>query len=644
MAATSAARTSLLLVSIAAAVATVAIGWTSARGLETLWDEQVDHEIALGLLEHPLTGEQPTIDGSQTRLPMYVNAVGFALTGRDDLAVSRGISLVFAAITVIVTGLLGCRLFGPLVGAMAAVLLAISPYFLSFGRISMTEGDVFLACFMTLAIWGSVRYLDRPSASSWMMAAVLFGLALGAKIFAVVLLVVFGVLAVGRRPRAFVGWPSQRGAHRRDAGATKIRRDAGATKDWQIARATEASGGVLGGGPSRVVDIAGCSKDVRRLRVLLAGGVIVILVVAGIAMLSRHAAIRGRASLSTHAEWAAVAGWLVLLVLCCSTIVFVVRRRVLAPGPLARFVGMAVLAAMTFFAVMPVHLVEHDIAREIVRRVLRWDHQAPLALWSDHLRLYAGILLVKLTLPLGVLTCGALLFGVIRGRSDLRWRMCILTVTCYVVVLCLLPLRQTFYLMGIYPLIGIMTAAFAVGVGRWMGAFDRRAQAVWAIVVVGLLLHLGVNVYRAHPWYHLYGYKVVGNRWLGAESRGYRNLVQTPSDGVESLIRWCNTDARVGPGDRVVSFLWEQAIIDRLLPDEPRYVFVPRGVSPDREAIPPPPSIDDADFVLLHINNLLGYGDHRPDCPPEAALRDGFSVVYAVRRGPMDVAWVYARR
>ena len=136
-----------------------------------------------------------------------------------------------------------------------------------------------------------------------------------------------------------------------------------------------------------------------------------------------------------------------------------VRRRVLAPGRLARFAGMAALAAITFFALLPVHLLEHDLAREVLRRMARWDSQAQLALWKDHLRLYAGILLIKQTLPLGLLTGAALVLGVIRGGSDPRWRACVWPVGFQVAAICLLPLRQSFYLMGVYPLIMVMTAA-----------------------------------------------------------------------------------------------------------------------------------------------------------------------------------------
>ncbi|MFH1420244.1 MAG: glycosyltransferase family 39 protein [Planctomycetota bacterium] len=569
-------------VTLIVTVASVVLGWCSAGHIETLWDEHVDHEIAVGLQHHPLTGEEPTLDASQMRLPMYVNALAYAILGRDDLAASRAVSLAIGGLTILATAALGRMLFGPAVGLLAAVLLGFSPYFLSFARISMTEGDVFFACTTTLVMWAFVRYLRKPHASSWMLAAVLLAMALGAKTFAIGLFVVFPVLAWTTPPPQHVGRPSPHG-------------------------------------------------QIKRLHSLLLAGVFLISATAVTAYVSKLAAVFG---------WAVLFGLWVVIAL------FVLRNRVLARGRLARVFGMVVFAAITFCTLMPVHLIEHDILREFARRMLRWDGQAPMVLLIDHLRLYAGILIIKLTVPLGVLTLAALIFGILSSRRDAAWRACAWPVVLYIAAICLLPLRQTFYLMGVYPLIMVMTAALIVSIARGLNRWHLRLQVGW-LVVAALLGHLGAKVQQAYPYFHLHGYDLVHDRWLGAESRGYRNLIQTPSDGVESLIRWCNTDPRVRPGDRVVSFLWEDQpgqMVDDVLPSEPRYMFVRRGLSADSDAVPPAPSIEDADFVLLHINNLLGYGDRPPDHPPLDSLAARFEVVHTVCRGNLAVAWVYERR
>ncbi|HUN81439.1 MAG TPA: hypothetical protein VMV81_08015, partial [Phycisphaerae bacterium] len=107
-------------IALIVAVASCTLGYFSSTHLEKLWDEQVDHDIAVALRDHPLTGEHPAIDASQMRLPMYVNAMVFKITGRDDLATARKISLVAAGVTIIAAAGLADLLFG----GWAAILTA----------------------------------------------------------------------------------------------------------------------------------------------------------------------------------------------------------------------------------------------------------------------------------------------------------------------------------------------------------------------------------------------------------------------------------------------------------------------------------------------------------------------------------------
>lgn len=582
----STARRLLVAAALAVACASATIGWYSAAHLETLWDEPIDQAIADGLRDHPFAGGRPVLDPSQLRLPMYVTAFADAFSGRSDLAFARGVSLCAGAITVLATALLGARLFGPMAGFLAALLLGLSPYFLAYSRVAMTEGDVFLACFMTLAVWAFMRHLERPTPANWLTAAVFLAMALGAKAFAIVLLPVYAVMRFS------------------------------APRPVSPSFATAATPG-----------------ERRRLHRLLTIDAIFAAGVCVTAAFSRQAA---------------VAGWAVLAVLWLATVVTTLRMRTLPRGDLSQLVGLAVLAGVTFCVLMPVHLIEHEIVREFGRRLLgRSDNAASVSL-ADHLRLYSGILLIKMTVPLGVLTVCGLGYGIVRARHETAWRVCVLTVLLYLAGLCLLPLRQSFYLMGVYPLVAVIAAGFAVGIGRRLRKLGLGGLAVgWAVVMACSVSYLGWNVHQAYPYFHLFGYETIGDRWLGAESRGYRNLIQTPSDGVESLIRWVTAEGHVRPGSRVVSLLWEDMpghIVDRLLPPQLPFTFVRRGLQPDSGLVPPPPSIDDADYVLLHINNFLGYGDRPPDNPPRELLDAQFEPAYVVRRGEIEVAWVYRRR
>lgn len=574
-------------VAVVIAVASALFAGRSASHLERLWDEQVDHDIAVGLRDHPLTGEKPAIDASQLRLPMYVNALVFAVTGREDLATSRLVSLACGAVSVVATAALANALFGPLSAVLAALLLGFSPYFLSFERIAMTEGDVFFACFVTLAVLTFVRYLQYPTNARWTLAGIMLALAIGSKFFAIFLFPVYLVLATSTRARG----------------------------DWQPPYDPAA---------------------LRRLRASITIGLF-LAVLCPVAVWTAR-----RYGSSTVQTPVAIVGWLAVFASLLHATTMALRHGALPRAGLGRTLAMIAFGILACAALMPVHVTEPDIAIELARRTLRWDHRLPLALWSDHLRLYSGIVLLKLSIPLGIVTSIAMLLAAFRERDDGRWRPCILPVIFYVVLLCFLPLRQTFYLMGVYPLMMILTAAMLAELMTWPRATSTRILV--CLPIVATLGHSGWLLSRSYPHLQLHGYRICGDSWMGRESRGYRNLIQTPSDGVEEMIRWCCADSNVRSGAKVVSFLWEERIIESILPHDARIDFIPRGLSQETDALPTPPSIQGADVVLLHINNLLGYGDRPPDTPPMDVLARDFRIAHTVTRGPLAVGWIYVRK
>lgn len=591
----SAARTSspqsplsLIAVVAVAAATVVAVGWTTARGLETCWDERVDLDIAIGLDHDPLFGERPTLDGSQTRWPMYVTALAFAVTGRDDLAVARGVSLLFSAVTIVATSLLGRRLFGAAVGMLTAALLACSPYFIAYSRIAMTEGDAAFTCLIVLSLWAFVEYQRRPTAVRWLAVGLLTGLAVGAKLYGVVLPLVYAVLE---------WW----GDH--------LPQDVGGRR-----RGRNPGGCVLGAG----------------WLLVLVGGVLALAV--------RNAQHDQAADRGPALEAAAIACWALLLLVWMAFVVLTLRRQAVFHGRGRRLVELALFAGLTFFALMPVHLLQHDIAREVVRLLLETDRSPPISL-GDRAGLYLGIILYKYPVQLGLLTGAGVVWGLLRARRRAAWRTCVTPIVIYVGLLLFLPLRQTFYLMPVYPLLMIATAALILEAVAWMRPLGWvRAPLVLLLAGWTAWQHAG-DVRHVFPHLHLHGI----NRVDGA-ALGYRNLIQTPSDGVESLIRWCNQPGNVPPNSRVVSFLWEQHLIKPLLPAKPHYIFIPRGALPERDRLSPPPRWDAADFVLLHLNNLVGYGDHPPDGPTrESLISAGFRPVFTVSRGPLEVGWAWRR-
>jgi len=565
-----------LSVSAIAAIVHLIIAIGASRHIETAWDEAVDRRIAIGLRDHPLVGEQPVLDASQTRLPMYATAVLFRITGRDDVAVARVASCMAGAACVFVTGLLGGMLFGGGVGAVAAILLSLSPYFISFSRIAMTEGDVFFALAMTLSITAFVAYLRRPSMPRCVLTAIFTAGAIGAKFHGIVLLLTFAVvLHFSRTGIAFTTRASV----------------------WRV----------------------------RRFQSLLAIG----WVITALTLLMAH--------FST--SWA-IACWVLLLLTWLYTVFYGLANETIDARPWPALMGLLALAGLSFFALMPVHVLQPAILRELARRIISWDHRVPLALAVDHLRLYSGLTLFKLTLPLGIIALVGIAWAALRERDEPKWRPAILTIIWFVIALCFLPLRQTFYLMGVYPLIMIITAGMLDQIASWARGYSKQMKTAWMVVAAVLLGHYAWRVRAAYPDFQLYGYATVGDRWLGAPTLGYRNIIQTPSDGVESLIAWCKQN--VQPGQRVVSYLWEDHIIAPLIADA-KFEFIRRGLSDESDTLPDPPPIDDADYVLVHINNKLGYGDLPPDMPDAQTFADLFKPVFTFRRSGLEMAWVYER-
>ncbi|MBX3396422.1 MAG: phospholipid carrier-dependent glycosyltransferase [Phycisphaerae bacterium] len=582
-----------------------AFGMTIARGsvahMDIMQREQTDLRIAEGLRSAPMFGARPTLEPARLRLPMYVNALASWWTGRSDLAQSRDVSAFAGAVTVVAAAGLANLQFGMGTGLLTAVLLAFAPYFLAYSRLAMTEGDVFFACFATLGLWGYSSYLRAPTAARWLLAAILFGLSLGTTVLAFFLLPVFWVLS-----------------------ATTYSEPA-----FRLSRMPD---------------------HTRRLNRLLAWQFAIILVTALIALLDRYPPDQpGLEFVARHARTSAIVGWGVLALMWLATIVYVLSIGILSRSRGERFRAFAAMGFSSFFVLMPVHLLDPCIARELIIRGFTWDHHWPFALILDQLRLCSGVLLLKLTVPVGIVTVLALIYAMLREREDSRWRPCIVATVIFVIALCSLPQRQSCLLMGIYPLVVITTAGALVGTIRWVRELRSTGLIVaWLLVFAAGVAIVGFESRRAWPDYQVYGAELLSDRtnwrWLGADSRGSCNLIQTSCDGVESVIEWCESSDTVFPGARVVSFFWEDGIVRSALPERPRYVFVPRGGTSASDELPAPPAIHNADFVLLHVNNVLGYCGHSPDMPAADELNTLFEPVFTVKRGPLEVAWVYGRK
>jgi len=563
-------------------LAFTAAAWSSRRNLGVLWDEEIDFRIARDLINRPLYGGG--LDGTQTRLPMYLNAAVFAIAS-PSLGVARGISVAVGAAALLVTFAFGRRLFDAWTGLLAAALLGFSPYFLSFSRIAMTEGDVFPALFVTLACLAYIGWSDEPRGSRLAVAGAFLGLAIGAKLYSLFLMPVFGFCEHARMRR-------------------RGRRD---------------------GAP---LAVAGNPVPARAVACLIGA-------VASFATSALLAQV-GQVGPS-------VAGWVLAVGFTLATFIALCRAGGGRAGASRSIVTMSLLGVAVACAACPEHVINPEIARAIARRTVRWDHVVPGSLWWDHLRLYSGIVLIKATVPIGLASAAALVWAWIREGDQARLRVPIFGVTFFVLAVSTLPLRQTFYLMSVYPLLMILTAAWLTACGRRLACRSRLAGRCWWGFTCVLVAQLVIASGRAWPDYNLYGRRLIGDRWLGAEARGYRNLIQPPCDGYAEVAQWCM--AHVEPGKRVVSFLWADHILDRFFPPDTPFVLVRRGVFRAAnlgEPAPSPPSIDDADYILLHIDNVVEY----QDAPPPDRFREFFGdrpVFTVFRDGDFPMAMIYRR-
>jgi len=191
----------------------LALSFTTLSRQGIGWDEQTDLDITRSYLVDPgawLDGSEN--DPSQARLPMAVVALVFQLSGTRDLVTARAVSVLAGALTIVATFLSGRRRFGVVQGLIAAVLLATSPFFLSFARSALTEGDIFAACGMAWLLYFGDRLDERLTIGRAALTGVVFGLALSAK--ATLLVVVPAIWLIAWQARSRRALSSERSVDR----------------------------------------------------------------------------------------------------------------------------------------------------------------------------------------------------------------------------------------------------------------------------------------------------------------------------------------------------------------------------------------------------------------------------------------------
>ena len=109
---------------------------------------------------------------------MFGTALIFRLLGISDLLLARLVSVAVGGLTILGIYIYGKERFSQESGLLAAVLLAISPFFLSFAKVAFTETDVFLACTLTWFLVAFSRVHEEPTIGRAVVAGLILGLSI----------------------------------------------------------------------------------------------------------------------------------------------------------------------------------------------------------------------------------------------------------------------------------------------------------------------------------------------------------------------------------------------------------------------------------------------------------------------------------
>jgi hypothetical protein len=349
--------------------------------------------------------------------------------------------------------------------------------------------------------------------------------------------------------------------------------------------------------------------------------------------------------------YAAGVAWVLALagLFCCVALAAMAPRSAEARGSASsrtgdfvrNWVAIVALAATTTLAVFPSHIFNPLILRDLLDRLITRDGgQDLLATAIVSGKLYLGVLLLKLGLPFGVLTLAALGWVAVKAARDRACLLLTAVLVYYASLLAILPLQQPFWLMSVYPVILLALSAMVV---RGLHAENRRALR-WSTTtgVVIAVLWLAAGLTQVYPTFGYYGYETTGNRWLGAESRGYRRLIVITNDGSTQALDWLEHNAPAGA--RVVSYLNDLHLIRHLHEArQPSFELIEALREPDSVRLSS--HLASAEFAVVRaVNEDDG---PPPQSNPEFVRQFGAEPVHEIVRGRgiyrMPVIGIYRR-
>lgn len=188
-----------LVIVLALALLAALVRWPNVHIVPPYTDETEEALRAWAIVQ---SGSRPlvNVDAYIGALWSYVVAAGFGVTGRSA-ELPRLASLVAGALTVGVTFLLGRKLYGPVAGVLAALLLAANAAHILVNS-HVAWSNCVTPLFTTTAFWLLLRALDRPgSALRLGLAGLAWGMALQTHPSVIAFLAGAAVYALCRDPR-----------------------------------------------------------------------------------------------------------------------------------------------------------------------------------------------------------------------------------------------------------------------------------------------------------------------------------------------------------------------------------------------------------------------------------------------------------
>lgn len=515
----------------------------STIGLTTVqYDEFTDLIIASELSRHPLRGH--SYDGSQARLPMYVTAVAYRarrifepnLEVLQMLPSSRWFSIAMIILAIMGTYILGSRLFSAAVGIVASALFTFSPYVLHFGRDALTQGDAFTPAAMVFTLIAYEQFY-RKRTTAWLAGfSLCLALTIAAKFFLVILIPIILTYQLILEAR------KRRGG--RFPGATPARTDETRANPRPYILMTVGTGLVTLFALVIVRMQSGLSSESTLWMIMVAKGVwgaaLVGIFASFFVALTNANLWRSRPAKSAI-HWDLTMAWLAII-------------------PLTFSIALALFPSHVFNPIILTTLLERlltiGVSHSLVANALA------------SAKLYTGLILFKLSLPLGIATCFALVWALWKSVRVKGFLLIAVTLFYYGLLLIVLPLQQPFWLMAVYPLILLALSAMIVQF------VARRKSATWRLIVIGVFAFAGVwlivGLIQVYPTFGYYGFELIGERWMGTESRGYRAVVVVTNDGSTEAIDWLRHN--VSADSMVLSYLDDVHIIKHLESIQP-FVF-----------------------------------------------------------------------